>query len=194
MGPDDVDGTKLASLARYARERIRESLGGAKAAAPTGPWTAEPAATFVTLRRGDELQGCVGTLERQRPIAQDVSQNAIAAAFYDRRGGHLELSDVDRLTVEISVLSRAEPLAFSNEDEALASLRPGEDGVLLKWHDRRATFLPQVWESLPDRADFLARLKEKAGLSADFWAPDVELSRYRVRKFVDAPAAAGSPA
>jgi AmmeMemoRadiSam system protein A len=190
MGPDDVDGTKLASLARYARERIRESLGGDKATAPTGPWTAEPAATFVTLRRGEALQGCVGTLERERPIAQDVSQNAIAAAFYDRRGERLELSDVDRLTVEISVLSRAEPIAFSSEDEALACLRPGEDGVLLRWHDRRATFLPQVWESLPDRADFLARLKEKAGLSADFWAPDMELSRYRVRKFVDAPTAA----
>lgn len=187
MDPVHVDRDRLAALAGYARDVIREALGGPRAVPPTGAWTREPGATFVTLRHGEALQGCVGSLEPDRAIVEDVARNAVAAAFHDRRGGPLVRADADRLTVEISVLSPAEPIAFTTERDALEALRPGHDGVLFAWHGRRATFLPQVWESLPDRVEFLARLKEKAGLDPRFWSPDVELSRYAVEKFIDPP-------
>ncbi|HEY0818756.1 MAG TPA: AMMECR1 domain-containing protein, partial [Rhizobacter sp.] len=90
------------------------------------------------------------------------------------------------LQVEVSLLDPAEPMDVRSEAEALAALRPGEDGVIFEWQGHRATYLPQVWEQLPDARSFLASLKRKAGLPADFWAPEVKLARYRVRKFGDA--------
>ena len=170
------------ALARYARQRIHEELGGPSAQAPDAPWARAPGATFVSLHWLDgRLQGCIGSLEARRPIAVDVALNALGAAFRDPRARPLLGDDVDRLTVEVSILSPREVVA-AGEDEAVvcAMLRPGTDGIVLRWQEHHATFLPQVWTHLPDPARFLAELKEKAGLPADFWAADLVLERYTV--------------
>ncbi|MCK6570798.1 AmmeMemoRadiSam system protein A [Myxococcota bacterium] len=178
------------ALAVYARARILAELtGDARPARPTGAFAEAPGATFVTLHRGARFHGCIGSLQAWRPLLEDVAHNAHAAAFEDPRAGHLDADVLSALDVEVSVLSEASPIPFSDEASARAALRPGLDGVVLRWGGHRGTFLPQVWESLPTPALFLDQLKRKAGLRTDFWAPDLVLERYTVQKFVDpAPA------
>jgi MEMO1 family protein len=149
---------------------------------------AAPGATFVTLRLRGELRGCVGTLAAERPLAEDVCWHAVAAAFHDTRFDPLGTAEFADLEVEVSLLGAAQPLHAASEADARSALRPGLDGVILEWRGRRATFLPQVWEQLPGPREFLAALKTKAGLPRDFWAEDLRLSRYRVRKFIEATA------
>ena len=171
------------ALAHYARECIRHALGGPRPSPPADLAAAgRLGATFVTLRRDGELHGCIGTLVARRPLVEDVAANAVAAALEDPRALPLSLAEVDDLDVEVSILSPLEPIAFASEADALRALRPGVDGALLRWGRRQGTFLPQVWESLPDPAEFFANLKLKAGLSPDFWAPGMELYRYTVEK------------
>lgn len=178
-------------LARYARERIGEELGASPALAPDAPRCRAPGAAFVSLHWTDgRLHGCVGTIDAHRPLVEDVAANAVAAALYDPRGGALVRADVDALDVEVSILSPLEPLAVADEAAARAALRPHADGVVLRWRSRRATFLPQVWDTLPAPAVFLRELKQKAGLAADFWSADVQLWRYGVERIVD-PASRG---
>ncbi len=142
------------------------------------PWLSELGAAFVTLRLGDELRGCVGSIEAFRPLHEDVRRNAVAAALRDPRFPPLTAPELDGVELEVTLLSRPEPMRFSDETDALAQLRPGEDGLLLSWGGHRSTFLPQVWESLPSSEAFLSSLKRKAGLATDFWHPDLELRRY----------------
>lgn len=144
---------------------------------------ADPGASFVTLTRQGELRGCIGTLEAHRPLGIDVRENAVAAAFRDPRFTPLTRAEFDDVRVEVSVLSPAEALVVASEEHALETLRPHVDGVVFEYGDHRSTFLPQVWEQLPDPAEFLAYLKRKAGLPADFWAEQVRLSRYTVSKW-----------
>lgn len=143
------------------------------------PALAEPGAAFVTLTRGGQLRGCIGSLEAQRSLVVDVARNAYAAAFEDPRFppvGETELAD---LNLKIEVLTPAEPVTFTDESDLLARLRPGEDGLLLEGPGgRRATFLPTVWESLPEPEQFLAHLKRKAGLPADLPAEQLTVQRY----------------
>ena len=122
-------------------------------------------------------------LEAHRPLDADVRSNARAAAFRDPRFAPLAEDELARTRVEVSLLTPAVPIEFADEDDAVRQLRPGIDGVILEWRGRRGTFLPQVWASLPERRSFFAHLKQKAGLPADFWAPDVKLDRYEVRKW-----------
>lgn len=140
-------------------------------------------ASFVTLTVADDLRGCIGTLEAWRPLADDVAANAQAAAFSDYRFSPVTARELPSLRVEVSVLGTAEPLAAASEAEAIARLVPGRDGLILATDGRRATFLPQVWETLPDPRDFLAHLKRKAGLPADRWPASLALWRYTVRKW-----------
>jgi len=177
-----VDGVVLVDI---AREAIREHLGLARAAERREPWLTQPAATFVTLREHGELRGCIGSLDARRPLGLDVAHNARAAAFNDPRFPPVGRDEIDALDVEVSLLSAREPFAAASEAEALARLRPGIDGVYFEYGGASATFLPQVWESLPDPLVFLGELRRKAGLSARFWHPDVKLSRYTVEKFRD---------
>jgi len=172
-------------LVDIAIEAIREQLGLARAAERSDPWLRQPAATFVTLREDGELRGCIGSIDARRPLGQDVAHNARAAAFKDPRFAPVGRDEVDALDVEVSLLSAREPFAAASEVDALAQLRPGIDGVYLEYGGASATFLPQVWESLPDPLVFLGELRRKAGLSARFWHPDVKLSRYTVEKFRD---------
>src|SRR5689334_8655475 len=167
------------TLARHARACIRETLGGPPVTPPRGDVYDEPGAAFVSLHgRGGRLQGCIGTLEPHRPLAEDVAHNARAAAFHDPRGAHLGLHDVDALDVEVTVLGPLERVFATTEAEACAALRPGHDGVVLAWDGRRATFIPQMWRHFADAATLLVELKQKAGLPPDFWAPDVAVWRY----------------
>ncbi|MCW5664998.1 MAG: AmmeMemoRadiSam system protein B [Piscinibacter sp.] len=177
---DDELGQAL--LAR-ARNTIAAALGRAVAPEPPHPALARPGATFVTLHVHGELRGCIGTLEACRALEADVRRHARAAAFEDTRFESIRAHELEALQVEVSLLGASEPLPVAGEHEAHARLRPGVDGVTLRWRGRSATFLPQVWEQLPAPRDFLAALKRKAGLPADFWAEDVLLERYAVRKF-----------
>lgn len=174
-------------LVTLAREAIAAELGVpmpvSKVASQPEGWLAEPGAVFVTLTREGELRGCIGSLEAHRPLLDDLRANARAAAFGDPRFPPLDVEELDGTQVEVSILSRPEPMSFRNEADLLARLRPGIDGVILEYGWHRATFLPQVWEQLPEPRQFIAQLKRKAGLAADFWAEDIRVSRYSVEKF-----------
>ncbi len=147
----------------------------------------EPGACFVTLNLDGELRGCIGSLEAARPLIEDVAFNAHAAAFRDPRFGPLRAEEFDRVLLDISVLTPAMPLAFSSEAELLAQLRAGIDGLILEAARRRATFLPSVWEALPDREQFLRELKRKAGLPADFWDQKLKAWRYTTVSVAERP-------
>lgn len=180
---DKVDGNALVSLARAAIEAqlgLRAGIGATDAA-----FLRKPAATFVTLKQQGRLRGCIGSLSVHRPLIDDVRENAIAAAFRDPRFKPLVPEELDSVQVEVSLLSPLQPMAFRDEADLLAQLRPGIDGLVLEHGGHRGTFLPQVWETLPEPNRFLAELKRKAGLAADFWAGDVRVSRYTVAKWAE---------
>jgi AmmeMemoRadiSam system protein A len=168
-------------LVRYARAHLREALGGDKAERPNGAWCKQPGATFVTLRwkHGGDLQGCIGTLEADRAILDDVAYNAVAAGTRDPRTQPCTLADVDKLHVELSILSPLEPIGSE------ADIRVGTDGIVLFHHGRRATFLPVMWERLPTKDMFMGELRRKAGLPRDFQSSDIKLLRYTASKFED---------
>jgi len=180
MLPTDA-GTVLLPIARAS---IASTLGQSAASAnEDAPWLHEPGACFVTLMRHGQLRGCIGSLEARRSLLADVKSNAVAAAFHDPRFPPLSAQELDDTTIEVSVLSPPQALHFSSEADALEQLRPGVDGVVFLCDQARSTFLPQVWEQLPERTTFLAQLKRKAGLAANFWSDAVRLQRYTVNKW-----------
>jgi AmmeMemoRadiSam system protein A len=170
-------------LIAIAREAIEQGPAPLEAPLFAEPWLAQPGASFVTLKLDGELRGCIGSLEPRRGLAEDVAQNARAAAYRDPRFPPVGRDERRRLEIEISLLSAPQPIAARTEQEAAGQLRPGIDGVVLEFGELRSTFLPQVWESLPDPADFLGELKRKAGLPRDFWDPAIRLARYTVEKY-----------
>jgi len=127
------------------------------------------------------LRGCIGSLQPYRSLLADVQANAVAAALRDTRFAPLSLAELAHTDIEVSVLSPMQPMQFADEADVLAQLRPGVDGVVLEFGPHRSTFLPQVWEQLPQARDFMAHLKRKAGLPADFWDAGVRLQRYTVQ-------------
>ncbi|ROR32895.1 AmmeMemoRadiSam system protein A [Inmirania thermothiophila] len=143
----------------------------------------EPGASFVTLKRGGALRGCIGSLEARRPLVEDVAANAFAAAFEDPRFPPLAPEELEDLAVSVSVLTPPEPLPCASEEELIARLVPGEDGLIIADGAHRATFLPAVWESLPEPRDFLRELRRKAGLPPDHWSPRLRVWRYRTESF-----------
>jgi len=174
------------ALVRHARSAIAAQLGSPGPAVLVPDEAQQPGASFVTLMLDGELRGCIGTLEAWRPLADDVAANAVAAALRDPRFPPVTPAELDRLRVEVSVLTPPEPFPVVDEADACRRLVPGVDGVILSAGIHRATFLPQVWEQLPDPAVFLAHLKHKAGLPAQGWPADLHLARYRVEKWVEA--------
>ncbi|MEE9211058.1 MAG: AmmeMemoRadiSam system protein A [Phycisphaeraceae bacterium] len=138
----------------------------------------EPRATFVTLRLARELRGCIGTLEPIRPLVHDIIHNAFNAAFNDPRFAPLPRQEFDGLDVHLSILSPHEPLECEDEDDLVRKLQPGVDGLILQDGLHRGTFLPAVWESLPDPRRFIAQLKLKAGLSTTHWSDTIQFYRY----------------
>jgi len=175
-------GSVLLVLARNTIAR-RLNLPTLHLPEATPPELDQPGATFVTLTQRGDLRGCIGSLEAHRPLSQDVQENAIAAAFRDPRFAPLSAEELARTRVEVSLLTAPRPMPVTDENDALAQLRPGEDGLIFQVGHLRSTFLPQVWEQLPAPRQFLAHLKMKAGLPADFWSPEVRLTRYGVQKW-----------
>jgi len=139
----------------------------------------EPAATFTTLRLDEKLRGCCGMLEAAHPLAIDVARSAFQAAFRDLRFQPLARDEFGRVRLEVSVLSPLEVIPVANEADLLDRLAPGTDGLVIVEGARRATFLPKVWESLPEPRQFLAALKTKCGLPDDYWSERLEFFRYR---------------
>lgn len=170
-------------LLAHARAAIEAALGAAPAAAPDADFLRAPGATFVTLKTDGELRGCIGSVSARRPVGEDVRENAVAAALEDPRFPPLRRSELPALRVEVSRLSPSTPLEFTDEDDLCARLHPGVDGLTLELGDRRATFLPQVWEQVHDPRDFVRRLKMKMGLPGAYWSPAMRASRYTVEKF-----------
>ena len=179
LPPQDAGGVLLP----LARAAIARELGKTHPAASDAPWLLEPGACFITLKHNEKLRGCIGTLRAHRALADDVRANAVAAAFRDPRFKPLSASEFVSVEVEISLLSPLEPMTFADEQDALAQLRVGQDGLVFEYGYHSSTFLPQVWEELSDPAEFIQHLKYKAGLPPDFWDREVKLMRYTVSKW-----------
>lgn len=141
-------------------------------------------AAFVTLTVDGDLRGCIGALEPYQSLAEDVREHTVAAALEDYRFPQVKEKELAKIQIEISRLTLPKSLDYQNTGDLLAKLRPGVDGVILKDGFRRATFLPQVWEKIPDAADFLANLCYKMGAAPDTWKrKHLEVLVYQVEEF-----------
>jgi hypothetical protein len=140
-------------------------------------------ASFVTLQKNGQLRGCIGHLEAVQPVVVDVAENAFAAAFRDPRFSPLTAAEWPDVDVHLSLLTTPERMRFSDEADLIGQIRAGEDGLILQDGPNRGTFLPSVWESLPNPVDFLIHLKRKAGLAANHWSDRVEVYRYHTESF-----------
>lgn len=166
-----------------ARHAIDEAFGDVAPPAKDAPWLSELGACFVTLTLDGELRGCMGSLEAHRSLLQDIRNNALSAAFRDPRFPPLTKEEWGCTRVEISLLSPLEAMKFFDENDAASQLQADRDGVVIEYQSHRGTFLPQVWQQLPDPLVFFSHLKMKAGLTPDFWAEGIKLYRYRVTKW-----------
>ena len=145
----------------------------------------EPGATFTTLRFEGELRGCSGTLEAVHPLAKDVTRSAFQAAFRDPRFDPVGEDELGVIRLEVSVLSPLESMPVTDEADLLERLTPGMDGLVIAAEGRRATFLPKVWDMLPDPRQFLTALKAKCGLADDYWSERLEFQRYRTTSYAE---------
>lgn len=187
--PAALDQTHRATLLQVARDSIRHGLDRGRPLGVRIEKYAPPlqalGASFVTLHRTDQLRGCIGHLEATQALVQDVAANAFAAAFRDPRFPPLREDELPQLRVHVSVLTPTFPIPFSSEEDLIAKLRPGVDGLILEEGSARGTFLPSVWESLPDPPEFLRHLKVKAGLKPGHWSDRVKVYRYATESFGD---------
>lgn len=182
-----TDGEKQILL-RLAREAMESAVKGEalppldRQALPSS--LREEGASFVTLTIHGELRGCIGALEAYRPLADDVREHAVAASLRDPRFPPVGEFELSRIRLEVSRLTAPHPLEYSSGDDLLKKLRPHVDGVILKDGFRRATFLPQVWEKIPDPAEFLDHLCQKMGARPGLWR-DAKLAvqTYQVEEF-----------
>jgi len=175
-------------LLKAARDTIQNALGEQKSesAGEEGlpPVLSERRGSFVTLTLQGALRGCIGRIIPQETLLEGVKANAIQAAFRDPRFRPLSRGELDRVKIEVSILTEPVPLSYSDDHDLTNRLRPGTDGVILKKGYKQATFLPQVWEQLPNPGDFLTHLCLKAGLEGDAWKRDkLDVSVYRVQAF-----------
>ena len=179
----DADARRLLELARRS---IEHGLGRGRALPVELQDYPEalrvPGAAFVTLRVGDELRGCTGELEAWRPLVASVAHHAYSAAFRDPRFPALAPHELELLDLHISVLGPLEPLDARSEPELLACLRRGVDGLLIDDGLHRATFLPAVWDTLPEPGEFMRELKHKAGLRREAWPSGLRAWRYRAEE------------
>ncbi len=182
-----LDAELRSILLRVARDSIQHGLHHGQPLpldAEDFPRQLRPhRATFVTLQRQGVLRGCIGHLEPLQPLVVDVAENAFAAAFRDPRFPPLREAESTDLELHISILSPATRLEFSSEQDLIGQLQPGSDGLILEDGSARGTFLPSVWEALPEPKDFFTQLKRKAGLSPSHWSPTLKVYRYRTQSF-----------
>lgn len=176
------------TLLRIARESIEATVKGENLPpldlTSLTPSLQESGASFVTLTLRGDLRGCIGTLEAHQPLAVDVREHAIAAALNDPRFPPVNQTELNRIHIEVSRLTAPHELDYSTSADLLAKLRPHVDGVILKHGVRRATFLPQVWEKIPDPAEFLTQLCYKMGERGNAWHDSkLQVFIYHVEEF-----------
>lgn len=165
-------------LLRIARNTLLELFGAPGEPEEVEPWLREFGACFVTLRRGSELRGCIGTILPHRSLIEDLRGNTLAAATRDPRFPPLASEELDLTVIQVSLLSPLRSMEFVSEADLVRQLRPGVDGLVLEFGHHRGTFLPSVWKELPSPPLFLNQLKRKAGMAADFWSPEIRVRRY----------------
>jgi AmmeMemoRadiSam system protein A len=165
------------ALLALARASIASGFGGHKPEHSKEPWLNEPGATFVSLHQRGDLRGCVGNIRPLPSLYESVVRNARAAAFDDSRFAPLPEKELAGTKLEVTVLSPLEKVPVDSEEDALAKLRPGTDGVVLSYQGRNAVFIPQMWEQLPDPKEFLHHLKRKARFPDD-WRPGMSIERF----------------
>lgn len=185
MKLSDEQGKKLLELARYTLE---SRLGLQSEQIPVKELDetvfSEKRGVFVTLKKKGSLRGCIGNIEPVRTLFLAVKENSVSAAFFDSRFSSLTIEELEDVTLSISILTPPEKLLFSDSQDLLNKLNKGSDGVILRKGRASATFLPQVWEQLPTREQFLSHLCQKAGLSPGCWKnDDIEVEVYRVQSF-----------
>jgi AmmeMemoRadiSam system protein A len=183
-----VDANAREQILKVARDAIGYGLVHAEApellAGDYPPALRQIACTFVTLHIDAALRGCIGSLRAHRPLVSDIAWHAYAAAFSDTRFGQLQQAEFADLRIHISILSPLQSLDFDCDDSLLSLLRPGVDGLLIDDGGQRATFLPTVWSSIPDGGDFLAALKNKAGMQSS--GAEYKAWRYTTQDFAEA--------
>ena len=185
---DKLTPEEQKTLLHLAREALQYGVKGKRLPSLDDsvltPRLREDGASFVTLTEAGQLRGCIGALEPYQSLAEDVREHAVSAALEDPRFPPVSESEVGRINIEISRLTRPVPLQYQDADDLLSRLRPHVDGVILRDAFRRATFLPQVWEKIPDPADFLDNLCFKMGATSDLWRKKhLELLVYQVEEF-----------
>ena len=199
-GRDALSNAAGKALLRLARTTIAEKLGrpqteedrAACETLRTEEALQRKCGTFVTIKMRGELRGCIGSLVACESIVDGVRSNALNAAFCDSRFRPLTMEELPEIVLEISILSEPAPLAYTDADDLLGKLRPGEDGVIIRKGSLAATFLPQVWEQLPRPEDFLSHLCGKARLPPEYWRQgDLEVSTYTVQHFEEKQGGAG---
>lgn len=188
MIPDQLNSAERQFLLELARRSLAAGVRGQPlpplALTSLSPALQAPGASFVTLTKGGELRGCIGALEPYQSLAEDVREHAVAAGLEDYRFQPVQPVELSEIAIEISRLTTPQPLAYEDPNDLLRKLRPGVDGVLLRDGMRRATFLPQVWEKIPDPATFLCHLCEKMGAPAQLWQrKKLEVLIYQVEEF-----------
>jgi len=180
------------TLLRMAREAMECGVRGRKLPPLDErsllPHLREQGASFITLTIRGQLRGCIGALEAHQPLATDVREHAIAAALEDPRFPPVREDELSRIQIEVSRLTRPIPLEYKDAADLLSKLRPNVDGVILRDGNRRATFLPQVWEKIPDPADFMDNLCYKMGVSDNAWrVKHLNVFIYEVEEFHEHP-------
>jgi len=185
---DFLTETERVLLLKIAREAIESVVRGQQPPvldkSKLSPKLSEPGVTFITLTRKGELRGCIGALEPYQPLVEDVREHAIAAALNDFRFPPVSPGELNDIKIEISRLTLPEELHYQTPQELLERLRPGIDGVILREGIHRATFLPQVWEKIPDKATFLSHLCMKMGAPPDIWLKNMlSVQTYQVEEF-----------
>lgn len=188
MGDNKLNSEERVILLRIAREAIEHAVN--KIPLPELELSRLPrhlqaqGASFVTLTIDNNLRGCIGALQAYQPLAQDVQEHAVAAALDDYRFPPVSQAEVPLINIEISCLTPGQSLEYRDSDDLVRKLRPGRDGVVLCYGSRRATFLPQVWEKLPNPEDFLSHLCLKMGAVADLWKREkLQVEIYQVEEF-----------
>ena len=181
------------ALVAIARRSVVAAANG-ESYAPPREWIvgrlAEPGASFVTLHAAGDLRGCIGSITARRSLGRDVAENARAATVLDQRFAPVEASELAHIRIDLSLLSTPEPMPIGSRAELVTALVPGADGLVLEENGRRATFLPSVWEQLPDPETFVSRLEKKAGLAPGGWSLERRVYRYHADSIEVGPALA----
>lgn len=188
MTEDKLTTEEQQTLLHLARQSLESSVHGEKLAPinlqSVTPRLRKQGASFVTLTIKGKLRGCVGAIEAYQPLAEDVREHAMAAALQDFRFPSVQPDELPNIEIEVSHLTQPVTLEYTTFEDLLSKLRPGIDGVILRDGARRATFLPQVWEKLPDPVEFLDNLCYKMGAASDLWRKKhLDVSIYQVEEF-----------